>query len=140
MSRHFNVMTFQLPQASGQLPVNPVLRRPKLLMIAARAGQAGWRRQKDLRRLLKCDDLPSHHHALELLMEREAQHDQARITDPARHDLRAHILCLIAILAESRALAGTAPRVPNPPLSPAEKRPQHTPDQGLSGLGAHLSG
>ena len=36
----------------------PLLRRPRLLVQAARAGLAGWNRDRDLKRVLKCENVP----------------------------------------------------------------------------------
>ena len=46
----------------------PLLRRPRLLVQAARAGLSGWKRDRDLRRVLKCETMPRPEAALARLM------------------------------------------------------------------------
>lgn len=83
----------------------PMLRRPRLLVQAARAGLSGWRRGRDLRRVLKCEQLPRPEAALARLHAEEARHDLARRENRAEYDLHRHILLLIAILAETAEIA-----------------------------------
>ena len=44
--------------------VSEPLRRPSILIRAAREGQAGWRRDRDLKRLLRLDHTPAAGNAL----------------------------------------------------------------------------
>ncbi|WP_198590277.1 DUF6477 family protein [Paracoccus zhejiangensis] len=85
------------------LPVDQPLRRPSILIRAARAGQAGWRRSRDLPRLLRSDTCPRPGSALPRLRAEEAQMDVARKEGDAGYDLQRHVLLMIAILAEMRA-------------------------------------
>ncbi len=85
----------------------PRLRRPKLLVSAARAGLPGWNRRRHLRRLLKSDVLPAPGAALDRLHAEEARLDAARRDGHAEYDMQRHIMVLIAILAET---AEAAPR------------------------------
>ena len=96
-----NVIAFQ--PRFGQ----PQLRRPRLLVRAARAGLAGWNRRRDLRRLLKCEEVPPVGSVLPLLRAEEAQLDTIRREGAAGYDLHRHIMLLVAILAET---AEAAPR------------------------------
>ncbi|WP_423211482.1 DUF6477 family protein [Paracoccus yeei] len=93
-----NVIQFQPRRAD---PVTRPFRRPRLLVQAARAGLNGWNRKRDLRRLLKCDDLPEPGAALPRLAAEEARLDQARREAQADYDLQRHILLLVAIIAET---------------------------------------
>ena len=86
----------------------PMLRRPRLLVQAARAGLSGWRRERDLRRVLKCDSAPRPEVALVRLHAEEARHDLARRENCAEYDLHRHIMLLIAILAETAEIAPRA--------------------------------
>lgn len=95
----------------------PVLRRPRLLVQAARAGLSGWRRERDLRRVLKCEHLPRPASALARLHAEEAREDIARRESRAEYDLHRHIMLLIAILAET---AEIAPR----PVQPLATQPR----------------
>lgn len=80
-----------------------VLRRPRLLVRAARNGVALYRRGRDLRRLMGgAEDLPVPARALPWLSEREARMDAARREGLAEWDLQTHILLLIALMAEAR--------------------------------------
>lgn len=101
MTMMCNVIAFQ-PRL-GQ----PSMRRPRLLVRAARAGLAGWSRRRDLRRLLKCEELPAAGAALLCLRAEEERLDTARREGQAEYDVQRHILLLVAILAET---AEAAPR------------------------------
>jgi len=101
MTMMSNVIAFQ-PRL-GQ----PQMRRPRLLVRAARAGLAGWNRRRDLRRLLKCDETPLAGAPLARLRAEEEQLDNIRREGRADYDLHRHIMLLIAILAET---AEAAPR------------------------------
>ena len=81
------------------------LRRPAPLIRAARAGQPGWIRNRDLPRLLRCDDCPEPGRALARLRYEEQGLNDARLSRSAEYDLHRHILLLIAILAEMRLAA-----------------------------------
>nr|WP_029371264.1 DUF6477 family protein [Paracoccus sp. TRP] len=85
----------------------PTLRRPRPLVRAAQAGLKSWNRRRDLRRPLKCDNLPSPGTAMTRLLAEENRIDQFRRTGQAGYDPHRHILLLIAILAEC---AEAAPR------------------------------
>lgn len=104
-------MTFMPnPHAFGACHAQPApIRRPRLLVEAARAGQSGWRRERDLRALL--GPLSGHDQslpparALPLLRFEEAALNEARRMRAADYNLQRHILFLIAILAETTALS-----------------------------------
>ncbi|AGT08495.1 DUF6477 family protein [Paracoccus aminophilus] len=86
------------------------LRRPRLLVETARHGLPLWRRNRDLRRLLPGEDIPSPKANLARLYPEEQRLDRARQSGAADYQLRRHILILIAILAERGELAAeTAP-------------------------------
>ena len=91
------------------VPELPRLRRPKLLVAAARHGQHGYRRARDLRRLMQgAEDVPAPGKALAWLTEREAQMDEARRAGVPGWDLQTHVLLLIALLAEMRLVREAA--------------------------------
>lgn len=110
------------------LPVNPPLRRPALLIRAARAGQSGWRRKRDLPRLLRSDHCPRPGAALLRLRAEEARLNAARLEGAAEYDLQRHVMLMIAILAEMRAAVAVAPV----PVAVA--------DAALSGICAAING
>ena len=91
------------------LPRQQPLRRPRLLIRAARAGQAGWRRERDLPRLLRIEDCPRPGAALSRLRVEEARQNAARQEGAAEYDLHRHVMLMIAILAEMRAAVEQAP-------------------------------
>lgn len=119
MTCHSNIVAFR------PVPQIPRLRRPKLLIAAARAGQQGWRRKRDLRAVLRSDSLPAPAHSLPLLKDLEERQNDARISGAADYDLRRHVMLLIAILAETRALreAGDAPMAMAPVAFPVAISP-----------------
>lgn len=100
-------------QGRAQIPSWPVLRRPRLLMTAARRGQQGYRRGRDLRRLMRSDTLPAPGRAMGWLLGYEAEMDQARRARLPEWDLQMHLLALIALLHEMR-LAGQIAGSPSP--------------------------
>lgn len=76
------------------------LRRPRLLMRAARFGLSDYRRERDLKRLV---DLPASPEAtVTALMVQEGKLEDNRKRGDAAYSLTRHIEVLIAILAESR--------------------------------------
>lgn len=94
-----NILAFPVPaRASG-------LRRPSALVRAARAGQAMWKRDRDLRRVLRADHTPAPGSALPRLRAEEDALNGLRLAGDARYDVQRHVLLVIAILAELRAVA-----------------------------------
>lgn len=80
------------------------LRRPALLMRAARIGAEDYRRTTHLPRLLGYGVLPRHGSALMKLMEIEATINQQRVSSDTSYSLVKHIDILIAMVGESRVL------------------------------------
>lgn len=103
MSYMSNVIAFR-PR-----PVAEPLRRPRCLIRAAREGQAGWKRNRDLKRLLRTDRYPAPGAALPRLRAEEALLNDARLQRAAEYDMHRHVLLMIAILAEMRAAVADAP-------------------------------
>lgn len=102
MTMHSNIIAFQ-PVARPK-----AIRRPMTLIRAAQAGQQGWRRRRDLRALLRNDSLPDAQRVLPLLRDLEERQNNARLEGAAEYDQRRHVLLLIAILAETRAIRAAA--------------------------------
>ena len=105
MSLMSNVLAFPVQ------PVMPRLRRPAALVRAAVAGQAHWRRDRDLRRTLRCDSLPAPGQALARLRADEDRMNTARQEGAADYDMQQHVMLMIAILAESRLAPAQGPRL-----------------------------
>ncbi|MGC9419481.1 MAG: DUF6477 family protein [Rhodovulum sp.] len=86
------------------------LRRPRLLVSAARFGLADYRRDRYLPRLLQGGraDLPAA--IIERLMDLEERMDERRRAGDAGYSYARHIELLIALMAEARALSATHPQ------------------------------
>jgi hypothetical protein len=80
------------------------LRRPSLLMRAARLGADDYRRATHLPRLLGYGVLPRHGSALLRLMEIEASMNEQRLAGNTSYSLVKHVDILIAMVAEARVL------------------------------------
>ena len=90
-------------------PAQSPLRRPSMLIRAAKLGQAAWKRERDLKRLLHADDCPPPGASLPRLRAEEERLNAARIEGLAEYDLGRHVNLMIAILAEMRAAFAAAP-------------------------------
>ena len=80
------------------------LRRPSLLMRAARLGADDYRRATHLPRILGYGVLPRHGSALLKLMEIEATQNDLRLSGNASYSLVKHVDILIAMVGEARVL------------------------------------
>jgi hypothetical protein len=78
------------------------LRRPRLLIRAAHCGLVDYRRDRDLKRLLK--STPSPERALDHLVLEEERLESIRQTGEASYSVTRHIEVLIAMMAEARLL------------------------------------
>jgi hypothetical protein len=80
------------------------LRRPRLLMRAARIGMADYSRSRDLVRLIRGGGVPSPEGALAVLVPAEAALEQDRVAGRASYSIAHHIEILVAMMAELRLL------------------------------------
>ncbi|AJE46943.1 DUF6477 family protein [Celeribacter indicus] len=89
------------------------LRRPRLLIRAARLGLADYNRNRDLLRVMRSATVPSPLRAVSALIEEEARIEESRRSGTGAYDVVRHVDLLIALMAEARLLppAG-APRAP----------------------------
>ncbi|MFP5479538.1 MAG: DUF6477 family protein [Alphaproteobacteria bacterium] len=78
------------------------LRRPRLLMRAARFGLGDYRRERDLRRLV--DGTASPEVTVPRLIEVEEKLEATRVAGDASYSVARHIDVLIALLAEAQLL------------------------------------
>src|SRR6056297_441997 len=85
------------------------IRRPRLLIRAARHGVDDYRRPRDLRRILRMEVLPGPSAAVWRLIELEESHDARRRAGDAGYSIAVHLEVLIALMAEAQALAPAAP-------------------------------
>lgn len=78
------------------------LRRPRLLIRAARFGLQDYRRDRDLRRLLPV--LATAERNVPQLLAEEERLEQIRKTDDLNYPVARHIEVLVALMAEIRLL------------------------------------
>lgn len=83
------------------------LRRPRLLIRAARVSLAEYRRDPALRRLIGAAPPPPA--ALGRLIDLEARHEAARMAGTAPYSVARHIEALVALMAEVRLMPGVLP-------------------------------
>lgn len=81
------------------------LRRPPLLIRAARAGTGHFDRQRDLKRLIRVAAAPAPSRSIALLLDEEAELEDNRKTKNQSYNLLRHIEVLIAVIAETRLLS-----------------------------------
>lgn len=81
------------------------LRRPRLLVRAARHGLADYNRDRSLRRLLPGEALPPPGHGFWRLAEREAAIEAIRCEGAAAYSAARHIELLAALMDEARLAA-----------------------------------
>lgn len=77
------------------------LRRPRLLVRAARHGLGDYRRERDLARLLDGQRPASPHRALAALVDCEAEIEAARQAGAAGYSPARHVEMLIAMMGEA---------------------------------------
>ena len=86
-------------------PSEHQLRRPGLLVRAARAGLEHYDRARALKRLLHAERPPSPEKAVDRLAAAEAGMEDARTSGDAAYSVVRHVELLIALMAEMRLLA-----------------------------------
>lgn len=84
------------------------LKRPKLLVRAARFGIDEYRRETDLLRTLDLHILPRPGDALMQLVGLEDEYNVQRINKDANYSIARHIDALTAIMSEARTLQETS--------------------------------
>ncbi len=80
------------------------LRRPRLLVRAARAGLADYSRRRDLGRVMRTAEAPGPDRALSALLAEEGRIEATRRAGDASYSFVRHIELLIAMMAEARLL------------------------------------
>lgn len=92
------------------------LRRPRLLVRAARCGAAEYRRDRHLQRILGYGSLPRSAPALMRLMDMETELDDLRRANDTAYSLIRHIDVLIALMGEAQLIrtAQTGPVLEDP--------------------------
>lgn len=84
------------------------LRRPKILIRAARAGVTEYRRDRDLKRLVRDAKGAVPRDAMTPLLAEENRLEETRTTGGATYNIQRHVAVLTAILAEARQAAAAA--------------------------------
>ncbi len=87
------------------------LRRPRVLIQAARHALADYRRERDLRRTLVTPSVPDPVKTMPRLLEEESRLDDLRRTSDAAYDAHRHIAVLTALLAEVQLLPRPVPQL-----------------------------
>jgi hypothetical protein len=85
------------------------LRRPKILIRAARAGVVDYRRERDLRRLLRTAKVQTSRPMLDSLIAEENRLETNRTSGEATYSIQRHVAILTALIAEARLLPASQP-------------------------------
>jgi hypothetical protein len=80
------------------------LRRPRILIRAARAGVLDYRRDRDLKRLLRDPKSTTPHQAIHPLLAEENRLEETRTNGAATYNVQRHVAILTALIAEARLL------------------------------------
>lgn len=80
------------------------IRRPRLLMRAARIAMREYNRERDLKRVLRQDRLLSPLRMLERLIVLEEALEESRVSGDAAYNACQHIEALVAMIAEARLI------------------------------------
>ncbi len=86
------------------------MKRPRLLVRAARLGAPDYRRETHLPRILGVGRPPRSGPALLRLSELESDLNHLRVENDASYSIARHVDVLIAMVAEARLLRRTPPR------------------------------
>ncbi|WP_417248938.1 DUF6477 family protein [Celeribacter sp.] len=81
------------------------LRRPRLLIRAARCGVGDYIRARDLKRVLRRTELPTPSRAVSALLDAEAGMEEARRAGDQGYNPQRHVDILIALMGEARLLS-----------------------------------
>lgn len=85
------------------------LRRPKILIRAARAGLADYRPERDLKRLVRDARGSAPRDPLAPLLAEERRLETTRTTGAGAYNIHRHVAVLTALLAEARRVAEPRP-------------------------------
>lgn len=80
------------------------VRRPKILIRAARAGVSDYRRDRDLKRLLRNPNTAPAQLAIGPLLAEEGRLEATRTSADRSYNVQRHVAVLTAIIAEARSL------------------------------------
>jgi Family of unknown function (DUF6477) len=85
------------------------VRRPKILVRAARAGVTDYRRERDLKRFMRNPKAISPDAVFETLLAEEARLEDVRTKGDATYSAQRHVAVLTALIAEARRLPSFRP-------------------------------
>ncbi|MDA5556080.1 DUF6477 family protein [Shimia sp. MMG029] len=91
----------------GTLSQLATLRRPRLLIRAARAGTQDYTRNQHLKRVLGVTQTPRNLEALTRLMTLEAELNEERRKNAASYSIVRHVDLMIAMMGEAQLLQAT---------------------------------
>ena len=80
------------------------MKRPRMLIRAARFGLDDYRRERDLRRLINAEAVPALERSLPRLLSEESRLEEIRQSGDASYSISRHIDLLIALMGEVRLL------------------------------------
>ncbi|QDC11583.1 hypothetical protein FHY55_09995 [Oceanicola sp. D3] len=80
------------------------MRRPSLLIRAARLGLTDYSRTRDLKRIMRVTTLPAPTRAVRDLLETEAAMEEGRQEGLSTYSVIRHVEVMIALMAEARLL------------------------------------
>jgi len=80
------------------------LRRPRILIRAARSGMGDFRRDRDLARLIGAGRTLSPRDTIPVLLDAEERQERIRVAGDAGYSFARHIDLLIALMSEARML------------------------------------
>jgi hypothetical protein len=83
------------------------MKRPRLLIRAARCGLVEYRRDRDLRRLIGAQTVPTPSVSVPRLLSEEAHLETIRCAGDAGYSVARHIEVLIALMSEANLLPRT---------------------------------
>ena len=83
------------------------LKRPAIIVKAARTGAAGYVRERDLSRVSDAPKLPGGRQAILMLLEKEEEMNQARGTH--QYNVTKHVEIMIALLGEALLIKNASP-------------------------------
>lgn len=92
------------------------LRRPRILIRAARAGVTEYRRDRDLKRFIKNPKSATTQAAFDALITEERRLESVRARGDATYSVQRHVAVLTALIAEARHLPSFRPRPVADPL------------------------
>jgi hypothetical protein len=96
------------PMMTDLATILSAVRRPKILVRAARAGVIDYRRERDLKRLLKSGKAGAPQQAIGTLLAEETRLESNRTSGEATYSIQRHVAVLTAIIAEARLLPASA--------------------------------